>query len=94
MSLRLCDTMETKPTMTSRIEDVSIVGQDVMAPTGSAEGNGPGPKREQIDMSGPWRKVCSGGYWWVVGHHMMYPAHTEERADMICETKRGQWREQ
>jgi hypothetical protein len=92
MSLRLCDTMA------SQIEDVSMrrpaVGQDVMTPTGSAEGNGPGPKREHIDMSGPWRKVCSGGYWWVVGHHMMYPAHTEERADMICETKRGQWREQ
>ena len=36
-----------------------------------------------IDTSGDWREVIHDGSWWVVGHHLMYPARDRDDAQRL-----------
>ena len=36
-----------------------------------------------IDASGDWREVLHDGSWWVVGHHLVYPARDRDDAQRL-----------
>ncbi len=48
-------------------------------------GNRPTGTRFSLDAGGDWRPVFDGHYWWVVGHHLVYPASDRYHAERRCE---------
>ncbi len=57
----------------------------VSAETQSDTPDGPRPHSTRffINASGDWRKVVDNGSWWVVGHHLMYPARDRDDAERL-----------
>ncbi len=46
-----------------------------------------------IDIRGAWRKAHHYHCWWVVGHYLMYPCHSEREAGRVLRKLQADWDE-